>query len=586
MRPPIGFVILGLLTLPGCPGPGPGPEPTPTPPGPTKYEEMLLRVAAPNQFKTIGGQPVELRGAISCCMDADWAPGARTGWPVNIDPSWQDYAAEAFGANLFHARLGPFLGGELGEPQWAEIGGPYFQHPSGQVDLTRWNEPFWKRVGSWIEYAGERGRYVEMDLIDGWYCKRGIWEDVKMPWMEAYNVQGEDHVQQCSARAIQPDDLFDAFLKKAVSEFGVYGNVIWEDGNEIGITGRYVPEWTLSMMERVRFHEQSSAFGMVHLFGTNSGRDVVRGQVDYVEEHRTSPLEGPMANRPSMVNEYNPRPPFSPTKMNDYRCFAEANGTWWWYWRHEQTLDQMSATAELYRQPCGSTPPTPGCSVPPPTSTDWKPNEEQLATTLWSQYRQALEGVGDRCGQDPEDTLGLIAARMRDLGVCAAGPWADALIAKRSDGLWEEWHAVYYGNGCTIATTGAYKGLWYHPNSGSSCPVPDSCGEKFSLEFHQGVIDSTYTVTSCCAYCASIGMGDYNGQPRCGCPVRPEGDPARAEVERACIGVQRWWCNGQELKPCDGTSPNCIAPNPAQAYCSGHVKTCTADMSGCSEGDF
>lgn len=602
----VGAAALVFACSPPSP-PQPPTPPEPPQPGP-KFVEMLLRADGAGAVQTIAGEPVHLQGAISCCMDADWAPDARTGWPCNIHPSWQDYAAETFDANLFHCRLGPFIGAEWAEPEWADIGGPYVQDEEGRADLTQWNEPFWDQVVEYVEYAAERGRYVEVDLIDGWYCKHGQWGDVKMPWMPQWNIQGEAWVARCGSEEIVPGTVFDVWLRKVATELGPYGNVIWEDGNEIGQVPGYTPAWTLSMRDRMREYERDYAYNVVHLFGTNSGRDDVRPRVDYVEEHRTRPLEGPIAGKPSMVNEYNPRPPFGAVRMNDYRCFAESNGTWWWYWRHGQSLEQMEQTGALYREPCGVAPPPPKpCRFP-----QGVPDEDFVggptSTVLGTEVNAALERVtGCAVGTDcalggAEEFYAAVTADLRARGLCAGrhddeppGASDEIAVATACTSRWESYHVYNFGGSKVVWSPNAARPSYtidpkwcdQPPPPVSDCPIPDSCGAKFSLGPHQGVIDSTYTVTSCCDYCASIGMGEYNGQPRCGCPVLPEGHPDRPKLERACIGIQRWWCNGIELERCGATrNPNCITANPAQAICSGRVRTCTADLSTCSEGDF
>jgi hypothetical protein len=318
---PLAWVIGGLLVLLSCGGNPPPEPPPPPPPEQPKFLDMLLRTDGASNFMTIHGDPVEFRGAISCCMNNDDWGGETSGWPINFSPEWQDYAAEKFGANFFHGRLGPFLkGGTAFDNPWSTVGGPYITVSGERVDLNQFNPEYWELVKAWVEYAGERGRHVEIDIIDGWYCKHGIWGDVKMPWMSDYNVQGEHHVANCSAVEIVPNTLFDNWIRKVVTELGPYGNVIWQDGNEIGITGQYKPVWSLSMLERVRHWEQEVGLGVVHMFGTNSGHDEVMSVADYIEGHRTAPWGMPQFGRPSMVNEYNPRNSFPPAIMNSYRC--------------------------------------------------------------------------------------------------------------------------------------------------------------------------------------------------------------------------------------------------------------------------
>jgi len=342
----------------GCRTPQPAPE----------YVEMLLRADGSSAFVTIDGLPVEFRGAISCCSPNDW--GGVSGWPVNFAPDWQDWT-DQYKINFFHGRLGPFLKGGTAFPEpWGEVGGPYLTVSGEKVDLDQWNQRYWSTIKDWVRYAGDRGKYVEIDIIDGWYCKHGQWGDVKMPWMEEYNVQGLDLVEQCGRQGIQAGDRFDRWVEKVVTELGPLGNVIWQDGNEVGLIQGYSTAWSLSMKDRVRYWENEVAFGVVHMFGTNSKRAEVETRVDYIESHRKTPHPAPVVGRPSLVNEYNPNPAFTPQQMNEKRCAAEKGGTFWWYWRHTQTLEEMRETLRLFLEPCPTGPP-PGCEPTPQAGVYW-----------------------------------------------------------------------------------------------------------------------------------------------------------------------------------------------------------------------
>jgi len=59
----------------------------------------------------------------------------------------------------------------------------------------------------------------------------------------------------------------------------------------------------------------------------------------------------------------------------------------------------------------------------------------------------------------------------------------------------------------------------------SSCPAPLPPREKLTIRLNcsdTGICDSTPVVEGVHDYCASIGMGDFFGQPRFGCPMRNE----------------------------------------------------------------
>ena len=100
--------------------------------------------------------------------------------------------------------------------------------------------------------------------------------------------------------------------------------------------------------------------------------------------------------------------------------------------------------------------PTPTCVVPP-DGPAWQPVDPVPPSELFRAVRNAQEAVGDVCGQEPEASLDVLASALRAAGVCAARQ-ADAVMVEREDGLWEEHHAAYYGNGCWLSNT--YRGAW------------------------------------------------------------------------------------------------------------------------------
>lgn len=79
-------------------------------------------------------------------------------------------------------------------------------------------------------------------------------------------------------------------------------------------------------------------------------------------------------------------------------------------------------------------------------------------------------------------------------------------------------------------------------------PPPVDPGEKpytgtyvvNSKRYGNGV-DSTLTVQGDCEYCASVGLGEYNGQIRCGCPLYPDGHNKRLPKELATMGGCPTW---------------------------------------------
>ena len=310
------------------------------------FDDMLLH-ADGGTLARPDGTPVDFRGAISCC-------GGGYGWPL-FDEAWVDYAATK-SVTFLHARLGPFLTGEGGESDWAAVGGGYVE-TGGLADLGAWNEAFWSRVRELLEYAGTRGMWVEIDILDGWAIKHCRWGDIPgySAWDPAWNVQGEDWCATAGSREILGGDVHEQWVRKVVRETGRYGNVIYQDGNEIGLVDGYVPEWTLSIRNIVRDEEARNGYG-AHLLGTNSG-DAVTMQaegVQYIEHHgEHAPDPASCYGRPCLSNEYNPRPPMTPEALFGEFCTARAAGTYFWYWRHDQPAGDMERTLTLIQGGCG-----------------------------------------------------------------------------------------------------------------------------------------------------------------------------------------------------------------------------------------
>lgn len=291
------------------------------------------------------GTPLEFRGVISCC-------GGGYGWPL-FDEAWVDYTTR-YGANFVHMRLGPFLTGGGGEPDWAVVGGAY-EERDGKADLSRWNSRFWSRVRALLAYARARGVYVEVDVIDGWAIKHCRWGDIPgySAWDAAYNHQGEDACSAAGSAAIVPQSVHDRFVRKVVLETGAFDNVVYQDGNEIGLVSGYRVAWTRSMHGILREVERERGFPR-HLFGTQSERSdaMAAAEVDYIEFHGTPLDASECFGKPCLVNEYNPRPPLSPQDLHALYCQALRQGTYFWYWRHEQDAAHMDDTLALLEGGC------------------------------------------------------------------------------------------------------------------------------------------------------------------------------------------------------------------------------------------
>lgn len=381
--------VLALLLAGACTKPRPPQPPQPPqPPAPTiQYPELLVRQSGGTL--TRGGQPFLVFGAIPCW---DGEEIDHNGWP-GFDQNWINYT-RPYGANAYHLRLGP----AATDGRWPN-GLNYQRSPYVNDDPAQgWDEAWWNRVRKMVEMAGDAGAVVEVDLIDGWACKHASWGDFAMPW-------GAADIEACTNRLT---DTHKAFLRKAVHELGCYANVIWQDGNEVGVSGRYDPRWSLEMVALVRQYEQDpEACGVVHMFGTNSGHEVVEAHpsIDYTSTHSGTGIDGPHFGKYRQNNEHNPY--FSPEQEHALYCAARNVGQAWWFWRGGMSADDMTRTLELWASGCdgmggGSCP----FDVPVPTQIRVKPHGTDYydATPLVQNraYCRSIDSDREACPIRPE----------------------------------------------------------------------------------------------------------------------------------------------------------------------------------------
>lgn len=342
----MGLAFAGML---GCPGPKPPEDPCKNvtcstgmhceqgvcvkDPKVAKYQELLV-TPGPEGTLTRGSQPFNMFGFIPC-----WDPTEQNhqGWPI-IDNAGMDYAL-SYGANAFMFRLGPFMN-DPNPPMNLFPGGPYI----GNDPAQGFDEAWWSAVEAQVLRAAQYGANVQIDLIDGWACKHAAWGDFQMPWPPA-------DIEACT-NAMTPTQ--EAFIRKAVSQFGCYGNVFWEDGNEVGVSGRYRPQWSEALAAIVRDEEQKNGCGLRHMLGTNSGFEEVECSTsfDYSVTHSETGIGGPQCGKPRMNNEHNPDPLFTPDQEKDLYCSAQASGQTWWFWRGGQTQENMDKILGLWRDGC------------------------------------------------------------------------------------------------------------------------------------------------------------------------------------------------------------------------------------------
>lgn len=188
-------------------------------------------------------------------------------------------------------------------------------------------------------------------------------------------------------------------------------------------------------------------------------------------------------------------------------------------------------------------PPGPSCDIPGAEDPGWGAPVSRSFQTRQA-FNRAKILVGDRCGQDPLETLALIAAAANAAGDCAAGPWDDEVVFRAPDGLYEGYHAVAFGNGCY--TGNPERDAW--PYLGQA-PPPGTCGpptppplHHFNLKFGEPWSGGTPLVGPDPAYCRAVGYTDG----RSFCAVRPDcsGEcpfPDREACEELVVGGDPLW---------------------------------------------
>jgi hypothetical protein len=189
-----------------------------------------------------------------------------------------------------------------------------------------------------------------------------------------------------------------------------------------------------------------------------------------------------------------------------------------------------------------------------------------------TRVKVATSSLGDLSGTGTQEemhklsskNLKILAAKIMELNpeLCAFGG-VEALFIKRSDGLWGEYHAVYFGKGSwTDNGFGSYKGS--HRDKGA--PVPsEACGpptpppaselgvKRFGGRPGFPKFDARGLVKDY-EYCKSVGF-----KRRGSCPVRLEPVPGgpwqdRVACEKLIFGTPVWKSDG-EIHPVANGNP-------------------------------
>jgi hypothetical protein len=238
----------------------------------------------------------------------------------------------AHGLNWTHVRLGPFT--VAGEADENYVG--YLTLPDGRVDLSQWFPHFWGRCRSVLEWARQRGIFVEVDLVDRWVRQHGASDmpDID-PWQPQNNIQGTEagglFIFQHAPRPIH-----ERWIRKCVEELGEFPNVTFNTGNE-GFK-RYSKAWELGVRDIVRDELARQNYGK-RLVGTNTHNIDIEAMSDYATRHWDEPQQA--EPYPVMVTEYGTQ---TPSEILEQVRLARNAGTAFHYWMGSQTTAQRAET--------------------------------------------------------------------------------------------------------------------------------------------------------------------------------------------------------------------------------------------------
>ena len=328
------------------------------------------------------GKPLDLTGAIPCWPTDGTGEVLRVEgrvipylWPL-VSPEWIDHV-KGKGANAVHLRPGPIGAADVCcglEP----YGAPYL--PDG----SDWNPKWWALFHKVIRHAGDAGFVVEVDGLDGWAIKNTIGGSFHVPF-PAPDV--------FSAMQLPINPSVRKWIFKFVHETCLYGHVIYQIGNESSLTPGWSAEWERAMYALFREAEQQPGCDgqVVHMVGSNTRDTEV--PYDYLVSHQPDALTGPIAGRPTAVNEFNPS--LTPGQFMALHCAARKAGQSFWYWRSDGTDARQDETLALLAK---------GCDVPA-SCPEPRPNRDNLA------FNVACKSNGV-CDATPLNT--------RDVSYCAA----------------------------------------------------------------------------------------------------------------------------------------------------------------------
>ncbi len=230
--------------------------------------------------------------------------------------------------------------------------------------------------------------------------------------------------------------------------------------------------------------------------------------------------------------------------------------------------------------------PTP---TPPPVATNCVPEGVLVADScsvpeLQNEVAFAIGRVGAP-KPTPQASIKAVALELNREGFCATAG-SEAVFVMKPNGLHEEYHVVAFGAPYGWTNSGKGKYIGCHRDKtrkqGVCGPpaVPGNSNLAINVKYYSKFVDGTIVAKNACEYCRLAGVG-WNGKgvPRCGCPMRGDGNVERVACENAASKNGPTWQTlpqGKEIVEHNG--------NPWQVACVGcaQLRACSTDLGVCS----
>lgn len=257
-----------LVVLYGCGGsssPSPSTPPPTTQPSPLPSHILVFPLAiAGHNFVDPSGRPVQFWPEWDCCWDKE-----RTGWPGMNVQTIQEIADS--GGNAVGIRLGPHSN-RRGAPDPEAAPGTGFLRD--QVAACR--------------SARVLGVACIVSVVDCWGIRTG---NNFYGWLWAIIDS-------------LPTGEVERWVAMAVTPFSDLDNVLFETGNEcfdFEPPSRWIGSslaWELGIRDLIRHYAPGK------FIGTNTHASRIEAQFDIVFRHSETFIDGPVHNKPTIVNEY------------------------------------------------------------------------------------------------------------------------------------------------------------------------------------------------------------------------------------------------------------------------------------------